>query len=310
MHKKRCISCDTEIFASGIFQKSYISFSGREKRTREDAMSTVPVIYNRYSFLTEDQHAAGRIASTYDRLRSQENTETEKPANTDEIAFSDKGRQLAGSSSLSREYMEGLHYEPLLTFGTEDGSTVSVDLASEGEGDDARYSAVCITITKPDGSEESLYISFDMTGIGEESQDDAAEAAAQAETAGETGETAKAEETGEIVPSLLELVEQYGLNKVPDASEALFAAIKARIEAMIEAAAETAEETEELEQIKAAREERGEAAAAPAAEGEQGTEETGNNYRSGGSANVIVGYTSRGRASASHVNLANFSRRY
>ncbi len=149
--------------------------------------------------------------------------------------------------------MESLAYAHLLQFKADDGSDIAVDLAMDPDSEE-KYLAARVTITRPDGSEESLYFSFDLVRAEEEAP--AGQAAATTETEEDTGATddAPAEAAREAQPSLTDLIHEYGLGNTSGASEGLFAAIRARIEAMIEASEDSAEEHEALEKIKAGRE--------------------------------------------------------
>ena len=274
-------------------------------------MSTVTGSYSQYFLQTEEQRSAARAA--LERHRAENGISgPPKTANNDAVSFSEQGKMLAASSSMSREEMEALSYAHLLQFEAEDGSTVSVDLALDPDSEE-RYLAARITITKPDGTEESLYISFDVIR-GEKAGENEAGAAA-AEDAAEEEETdataeALAAATEAAEPSLMELIEQYGLNKIADASEGLFAAIRARIEAMIQAAEETAEETEELEQIKEDREARADTAAGSGQEASAGNTAVGQelNPVSGKTARGLAGYARS--ASTFTAGMGSFSRHY
>ncbi|SBW04582.1 hypothetical protein KL86DPRO_20340 [uncultured delta proteobacterium] len=267
-------------------------------------MSTVAATYTRQPLLAEDKSVTARIAQERQRLEAAR-TEQAKQGATDAAVFSEKGKQLA-ATSLSKEEMEALSYAHLLEFETEDGGRVSVDLALDpalNPDGKEKYLAARVTITKPDGTEETLYVSF---------AEEAGETAAEEVVAGETGaeDQALAAAAGEALPSLKELIEQHGLDKVADPSEGLFAAIKARIESMIKAAEETAKEAEALEAVKAGREERSAMAAG------DGGEESGDEVAVGQEVNAVSGKTARTLASYARTassfsaGMGSFSRRY
>lgn len=259
-------------------------------------MSTVTTTYNRYSTLENDPQYAVRAAM--ERFKKSQSEEVAKKKNDDLVAFSDQGKALAASAPRSREELEALAYEPLLRFQTEDGSLVTVDLAREGEEGEELYTAARLTVTGPDGSVMTLYVS------GDAGQPEAEETSEE-----ESPDAAPAEET---VPSLLELIEEYGLNKTADASEGLFAAIRARIEAMIEAAEETVEETEALEKIHAERESRNETASGTGAtEGEDDAQRTRMEGGSTGASRsrTLSSYT-RNAAAPLTAGMSRFSRHY
>ena len=266
-------------------------------------MSTVTTAYNQYFLQTEEQRAAAR--SALERHRTENGLSgPQKTGGNDAVSFSAQGRQLAAPSSLSQEEMEALSYAHLLQFETDDGATVSIDLGLAPDSEET-YLSARITITRPDGTEESLYIALDAARneetpeAGEETGEEAVETDAQG--------AALAAATAEAEPSLMELIERYGLNKIEDASESLSAAIRARIESMIEAAEETKEETEELEAVKAGR-----AANAEAAAGET----DGEPAAVGREINPVSGRTARGLAgyarsvSSFGTGMSSFSRHY
>lgn len=269
-------------------------------------MSTVATTYTRYPFLAEDKNIPSRIAQERQRLEAAR-AEQAKQGATDAAVFSEKGKQLA-ATSLSKEEMEALSYAHLLEFETEDGGRVSVDLALDPDSEE-KYLAARVTITKPDGTEETLYVSF------AEDAEEAEEAEAKEVVAGETDaeDEALAAATEEAMPSLRELIEQHGLDKIADASEGLFAAIKARIEAMIKAAEETAKEAEALEAVKAGREERNAMAAGDSGDGGA---ESGDDTAVGQEVNAVSGKTARTLASYARTassfsaGMGSFSRRY
>lgn len=279
-------------------------------------MSSVAATYNRYSFLTEEQRTTNLSALERYKTKQAEAAQT-KPA-ADDVAFSTQGKELA--AAMSREEMEALSYSHLLEFETEDGGKVSVDLAMDPDSEE-KYLAARITVTRADGTEEVLYVPF-TEGEDEteetETQKTAREAA-EAEAAG-TAKNAVAEATEEAQPSLLELIEQYGLNKTPDASDGLFAAIRARIEAMIEAAGETAEEQEALEAVTANREARNQTAeeisgtvGATAAEATGASGTTGGGVAIGEEISPINGRMARTLAkyaNSANFSMGSFSRRY
>lgn len=271
-------------------------------------MSTVATAYARYPFLTEDKNVTARIAQERQRLEAARAEQAKQgPGDAavfseDAAVFSEKGKQLA--SSLSREEMEALSYAHLLQFETEDGGVIRVDLALDPDSEE-KYLAARVAITKPDGTEETLYIPF----------------AEAAEEGGETGEEGASGETdaedallaaaaGEAQPSLKDLIEQYGLNKIAGASEGLSAAVKARIQSMITAAEKTAEESENMEKLKDGREEHagmvvGDGAAEPAIDAAVGREI---NPISGKTARTLASYART--ASSYSAGMGSFSRRY
>ncbi len=247
-----------------------------------------------------------------ERFKKSQTEGVEKRKNDDLVAFSEHGKALAASSSRSREELVGLIYESLLRFEAEDGSVVTLDLALEGEEGEEQYTAARVTITRPDGSAETLYFSRD--GLAARPKAEATEEPLE-ETAEEALENKSdnpvATATEKAVPSLMELIEEYGLNKIADASEGLLAAIRARIEAMIEAAEETAEETETLEKVKGERESRNEAASATGTATEEETPETRSEGGSTGAsrARTLSSYTRNATASF-HESSGKFSRHY
>ncbi|MCC8195169.1 MAG: hypothetical protein LIP28_11050, partial [Deltaproteobacteria bacterium] len=177
-----------------------------------------------------------------------------------------------------------------------------LDLAMDPDSEE-RYLAARVTVTKPDGAEEILSLPFEPEEAGTENA--AEKAAGEAAAADEPPVAPKAEDR----PSLMELIEQYGLNTVADASEGLFAAIRARIEASIAAAAETAEETETLEKVKTEREARNSAADGAGGEPADGAD-------GGGEINAVTGKTARTLASYARAaslgsgSISRFSRHY
>jgi len=265
-------------------------------------MSSVISGYSNYSVLTEEQRTAGR--SFLERHRAQAGEMGQgKKTDADAVDFSARSRNLAASGSLSREEMEAFSYSHLLEFETEDGRSISVDLAMDPDSEE-RYLAARITVINADGSEEVLYVPFDTPPPPPPVAEDESEADAGEEGQAEALAVVQAA-AEEAQPSLMDLIEKYGLNKTADASEGIFAAIKARIEAMIEAARETAEEDEAQAAVRAEREERNDASGEASDDAEIGQEV---NQISGRVARSLAGYARVGAGFT--TGMGSFSRRY
>ena len=278
-------------------------------------MSTITTTYNQYSFLTEDRRAA--VRGFLDRQKARDNESGQaKPAGADDVAFSERSKKLADSGRLSPEEMERLSYEPFFTIETEDGGTIAIALARDpqaAEGEET-YLAARVTVTKPDGTEEVLYLS--MTPPPPPEEDEAEESAVEEDAEGQ----AQAVMVEDAEPSLKELIQKYGLDKIADPSESLAAAIQARIAAMIEASRETREEEEALNEARALREERKEIATEEAAaDAEVSAEAFGEasgdeeDARSSGAVSVKTARSLASYARNSSVftpGTGNFSRRY
>ena len=216
-------------------------------------MSTVSSGYNRFSTLDVDGYLAGRGVTFY-RGNDEGDRAANKTASTaggDNVTLSQQGLVMAAKPRPQVE-LEGLSYEPMLSFTLDDGSTVQVAQAYEAIGGQSTGTALKVTITRADGTTDVTYIdAAPQMHPGANHEAAAGEAAsAQAATDEETGSDAMSPEDAELA-TMREVIEKYGLGKVSDnAAMGILDAIFARVQAMIKAAEEAKREQETLEKIK------------------------------------------------------------
>lgn len=253
--------------------------------------------YGRYSVTDNDRFLAALGITVGNRdAKGREEERTATVSEADATAFSEKAMAMAARKTRSAGELEGLAYEPLLSFATEDGGDVSVEAAwSEGEGEKS-CTALKISVTKADGEVEVIYLDY--------AEADAAREEEQAVTNDAAGQTAQ-EMAIENAASLTDAIARRGLDKTDGDGTGMLDVIRARIKAMEEAARQTRELEAGYADLRESREQR--LAALDGSDGPDAAVADRGNERTGS----VWTYTRRGYGSTvlTEVRSTGYSRK-
>ena len=209
-------------------------------------MAVISYEYGRYSISDKDRYLAGLEAAPGGREGREKGGGVAILSEADAAAFSTEAVALATGRSRPADELQGLAYEPLLSFPMEDGGNVLVEAAWDGEDAGQTCTALKITVTRADGEEEVIYLDYReaVTAPGEERATAEAETE-ETEEAVETAESAE-QEAVDNASSLAAAMARHGLGQTdPEAGLRLLDIIRARVAAMEEASRETREVQEE-----------------------------------------------------------------